>query len=183
MASPVVSLPLGILYQWTGMQMLAKPPSNFLQRTGGDHRGGHAQLGWKTFMMTCLRWILGYLRLYGAKSASLETDVFAQCYALVVGACYYWIGLHNAQLRYRYFDLLCNFFLYLCSSWPQVSLSRGQIDTRFVRAIGGLLVPSSVLGLLNDYALYISTHSLTHETQRNLPYSTTNALKVTHFTK
>ena len=35
-------------------------------------------------MMTCLRWILGYLRLHGAKSASLETDAFVQCYELVV---------------------------------------------------------------------------------------------------
>jgi len=41
----------------------AEPPSNLLQRTGGDHRGGHAQLGQRTFMMTCLRWILGYMTL------------------------------------------------------------------------------------------------------------------------
>ena len=33
----------------------AKPSSNLLQRTGGDHRG--------TTWMTCLRWILGYMRL------------------------------------------------------------------------------------------------------------------------
>jgi len=26
-------------------QVLAKPSSNLLQRTGGDHRGGRAQLG------------------------------------------------------------------------------------------------------------------------------------------
>jgi len=35
-------------------------------------------------MMTGIRWILGYMRLSGAKSASLQTDVFAQRYALVV---------------------------------------------------------------------------------------------------
>jgi len=33
------------------MQMLAKPSSNFSQRTGGDRRGGRAQL--ERFMMTC----------------------------------------------------------------------------------------------------------------------------------
>ena len=41
----------------------AKPSRNLLQRTGGDHRGDRAQPGWRTFMMTCLRWILGYMRL------------------------------------------------------------------------------------------------------------------------
>jgi len=35
--SPVVSLSLGILQEWMRMQMLAKPFSNLLQRTGGDH--------------------------------------------------------------------------------------------------------------------------------------------------
>ena len=44
------------------MQMLAKPFLNLLWRTGGDHQGGHAQPGW-TFMMTCFRWILGYMML------------------------------------------------------------------------------------------------------------------------
>jgi len=34
--------------------------------------------------MTCLRWILGYVRLeIGAKSASLETDILTQRYALI----------------------------------------------------------------------------------------------------
>ena len=61
--SPVVSLSVGILHQWMRMQMLAKPSSNLLQRIGGDHRGGRAQPGWRTFIMTCLRWILGYMRL------------------------------------------------------------------------------------------------------------------------
>ena len=54
------------------MQMLAKPSLNLLQRTGGDHRGGRAQSGWRTFMMTCLHWIMGYMRLeIWCKSASL----------------------------------------------------------------------------------------------------------------
>ena len=43
--SPVVSLYLGILHEWMRTQMLAKPCSNLLQRTGGDHRGGRAQPG------------------------------------------------------------------------------------------------------------------------------------------
>jgi len=38
--SPVVSLSLGLLHEWMRTQMLAKPSSNLLQRTGGDHRGG-----------------------------------------------------------------------------------------------------------------------------------------------
>jgi len=37
------------------------------------------------FVVTCLHWIAGYVRLEpGTKSASLETDVFAQQYALIV---------------------------------------------------------------------------------------------------
>jgi len=43
--SPIVSLSLGILHEWMRTQMLAKPSLNLLQRTGGDHRGGRAQLG------------------------------------------------------------------------------------------------------------------------------------------
>jgi len=43
--SPVVSLCLGILHEWMRTQMIAKPSSNLLQRTGGDHRGGRTQLG------------------------------------------------------------------------------------------------------------------------------------------
>ena len=35
--SPVVSHSLGILHKWMKTQMLAKPPSNLLQRTGGDN--------------------------------------------------------------------------------------------------------------------------------------------------
>ena len=61
--SPVVSLSSGILHEWMRTQMLAKPSSNLFQRTEGDHRGGHAQLGGRAFMMTCLRWTLGYMRL------------------------------------------------------------------------------------------------------------------------
>jgi len=44
-SSHVVSLSSGILYEWTRTQTLAKPSSNLLQRTGGDHRGGRAQPG------------------------------------------------------------------------------------------------------------------------------------------
>ena len=71
----------GILHEWMRMQMLAKPPLNLLQRIGGDHRGGCAQPGWRTFLMTCLCWILRYMRLeiWCNESASPETDVFAQC--------------------------------------------------------------------------------------------------------
>ena len=37
------------------------------------------------FVVTCLLWIVGYVRLEpGTKSASLETDVFSQQYALIV---------------------------------------------------------------------------------------------------
>jgi len=61
--SPVVSFSLGILHEWMRTQMLAKPSLNQLQRTGGDHRGGRAQPGWRTFMITCLRWISGNVRL------------------------------------------------------------------------------------------------------------------------
>ena len=61
--SPVVSFSLGILHEWMRTQMLAKPSLNQLQRTRGDHRGGRAQPGWRTFMITCLRWISGNVRL------------------------------------------------------------------------------------------------------------------------
>jgi len=43
--SPVVSLSLGIVRKRLRTQILAKPSSNFLQRTGGDHLGGRTQLG------------------------------------------------------------------------------------------------------------------------------------------
>jgi len=60
----------------------AKASPNLLQRTGGDHRGGRARPGWRTFMMTCLRWILGYMRCrhgnapqYLVDCCTLVTDV------------------------------------------------------------------------------------------------------------
>jgi len=65
--SPVVSHSLGILYKWMKTQMLTKSPSNLLQRTGGDNRGGRTQPKWGTFMMTCLRRILGNMRLIWRK--------------------------------------------------------------------------------------------------------------------
>ena len=52
------------LHEWMRTQKQAKPSSNLVQRTGGDQRGGCAQLGWRTFMMTCLHWIFGYMRLH-----------------------------------------------------------------------------------------------------------------------
>jgi len=69
---------------------------NHLQRTGGDHRGGRAQPGWRTFMMTCLRWILGYMRLEIWREIGLSAD-WCLCTALRSrsGACYYWIGNHH----------------------------------------------------------------------------------------
>ena len=67
----------------------AKPSSNLLRRTGGDHRGGRAQPGWRTFMMTCLRWILGYMRLEIWCKIGLSAD-WCLCTALRTrsGACY-----------------------------------------------------------------------------------------------
>ena len=82
--SPVVSLSLGILHEWMRTLMLAKPSSNLLQRTGGDHRGGSAQPGWRTFMMTCLRWILGSMRLEIWRKIGLSGDWYlCMHYALV----------------------------------------------------------------------------------------------------
>jgi len=93
--SPVVSLSVGILHEWMRTQMLAKPSLNLLQRTGRDHRGGRAQPGWRTFMMTCLRWILLYMRLEIWCKICLSAD-WCLCTALRTRsiACYYWIGVH-----------------------------------------------------------------------------------------
>jgi len=44
--SPVVSLSLGILHEWMRTQMLAKPSSNLLQRTGGDRPPGRPRTTW-----------------------------------------------------------------------------------------------------------------------------------------
>jgi len=74
-------------------RVLAKPSSNLLQRTGGDHQGSCAQPGWRTFVMTCLCWILGYMRLEIWHKIGLSGD-WCLCTALHThsGACYYWIG-------------------------------------------------------------------------------------------
>ena len=90
---PAVSLSLSILHEWIRRQMQAKPSSNLLQGTGGDHRGGRAQLGWRTFMTTCLRWILEYIRLEIWRKIGLSA-YRCLCTALHTrsGACYYWIG-------------------------------------------------------------------------------------------
>ena len=92
--SPVVSFSLGILHEWMRTQTLAKPSSNLLQRTGGDHRGSRSQLGWRTFMMTCLHWILGYMRLEIWRKIGLSGD-WCLCTALHTrGACYALIVVH-----------------------------------------------------------------------------------------
>jgi len=97
--SPVVSLSVGILHEWMRMQMLAKPSLNLFQRTGGDHRGGRAQPGWRTFMMTCHCWILGFMRLEIWCKIALSGD-WCLCTALHTrsGACYYWIGAKNRRI-------------------------------------------------------------------------------------
>ena len=85
-ACPVVSLSLGILHEYLTTQTLAKPSLNLLQRIGGEHWGGHAQLGWRTFMITCLCWILGYMRLEIRRKIGLSANwcLSAQRYALIV---------------------------------------------------------------------------------------------------
>ena len=96
--STVVLLSLGILYDWMRTQMLAKPSSNFLQRTGGYHRGDCTQLGWRTFMMTCFHCILGYMRLEIWCKIGLSWD-WCLCTELCTrsGACCYWIGLDSSS--------------------------------------------------------------------------------------
>ena len=94
--SPIVSLFSSILYEWMRSQTLAKPSSNLLQRTGGDH----AQLGWRTFMMTCLRWILGYTRLEMWRKIGLTGD-WRVCTVPCThsGSCCYWtlaVGLRRS---------------------------------------------------------------------------------------
>ena len=67
------------------------------------------QPGWRTFMMTCLRWILGYLRLeiWRKIGLSADCDVFAQRYALVV--------MHASVGRH------------LCAKTPLTILSAGKM--------------------------------------------------------
>jgi len=91
---------LGILHESVRTQMLAKPSSNLLQRTGGDHR--LCMLGLRTFMMTCLRWILGYMRLEIWCKLGLSED-WRLCTVPCIrsGACYYWIGLEFYALLGR----------------------------------------------------------------------------------
>jgi len=106
--SPVVPLYLGILHEWMRMQMLAKPPSNLLQRTGGDHWGGHAQPGWRTFMMTCLCWILGYMRLEIWCKIGLSGDR-CLCTALHFISCL----IICMPSKYTY--------LHICKAWRMLS--------------------------------------------------------------
>ena len=104
--SPVVSLSLCIWHEWMRTQMLAKPSLNLLQRTGGDHRGGRAQLGWRAFMMMCLQWIMRYVRLEIWCKIGLSGD-WCLCTALYTlsGACYYWIGYHLYYIS-NYYQIL-----------------------------------------------------------------------------
>jgi len=72
-------------------KMLAKPSSNLLQRTGGDHRAAahnldeeHSSLPWwsppilwrrfEDGLAICLRWILGYMRLEIWRKIGLSGD-------------------------------------------------------------------------------------------------------------
>ena len=63
----------------------------FCENRRSDHRGGRTQLVWRTFMMTCLRWILGYMRLEIWHKIGLSAD-WCLCTALCTrsAACYYW---------------------------------------------------------------------------------------------
>ena len=65
---------------------LTRPFSNLLQRTEGDHQDGRAQLGWRTFLMICLRWILGYMRLEIRCKIGLSGD-WCLCTALCTRSC------------------------------------------------------------------------------------------------
>jgi len=65
------------------------PPEN-------DHRGGRAQPGWWWFMMTCLRWILGYTRQEIWHKIGLSGDwCIYTALRTRSGACYYWISWQN----------------------------------------------------------------------------------------
>ena len=110
--SPVVSLSFGILHEWMRTQMLAKPSSNLLQGPGGDHRSGRAQPGWRTFMMTCLRWILGFTRLEIWRKIGLSGD-WCLCTSLRTrsGACYIY-GIY-----------LCRYLACWCRSPPNLPSS------------------------------------------------------------
>ena len=55
-------------------KFLSAASSNLLQRTGSDHQGGRAKLGRRTFLVTCLRWILGYTRLEIWRKIGLSGD-------------------------------------------------------------------------------------------------------------
>ena len=92
---------LGILHEWMRTQMLARLSSNLLQRTGGDYRGGRAQPGLRTFMMTCLRWILGYMRLEIWRKIGLSGD---RC---LCAALYALVAVHAALYRPVYLYRLC----------------------------------------------------------------------------
>ena len=79
-------------HEWMRMQMLSylQSSSRELEATT---KGSCAQLGWRTFMMTCLRWILGYMRLEIWRKIGLSGD---WCLCTVQhtrsGACCHWIG-------------------------------------------------------------------------------------------
>jgi len=72
--------------------MLAKPSFNLLQRTGATTWSAAHNLD-EELMMTCLCWVLVYMRLeiWRKIGLSLWRLISAQRYALVV--VYHWIGL------------------------------------------------------------------------------------------
>ena len=127
--SPVISLSLDILHEWMRTQMLAKPSSNLLQRTGSDHWGSRAQPGWRTFMMTCLCWILGYTRLEIWCKIGLSAD-WCLCTVLCcrAGACYCWIAfkIHDEKRSWIYNLCIHTFtnltFLFMMLSWAVLLL-------------------------------------------------------------
>jgi len=71
---------------------------------------GQPPTTWRTFMIACLRWILGYMRLEIRRKIILSED-WCLCTVLHTRACYYWIGL---ELRIK----LC---LVSINSRPQLS--------------------------------------------------------------
>ena len=78
-------------------QAIFEPPP---ENCGRDHRGGRAQLLWRTFVMTRLRWILGYMRLEIWRKIGLSGD-WCLCTALRTrsGACCCWVV--TTSLRFK----------------------------------------------------------------------------------
>ena len=74
------------------------------------------QLGWRTFMMTCLCWILGNMRLEIWRKIGPTGD-WCLCTALRIwgGVCYYWIGLeYPAMLIFKSWCFMLSFHRRRC---------------------------------------------------------------------